>query len=107
MTEKRESGHDHDLAVQEARPEVKKPPLWKVVMLNDDYTPMEFVVDVLQRFFGMSRELAVRVMYSVHTRGSAVCGVFTREVAETKVAQVNAFARAHQHPLITQMEEAE
>lgn len=96
--------HDHGLAVQEARPEIAKPPMFRVMMLNDDYTPMEFVVVVLERFFGMSREVAVRVMYHVHTDGSAVCGLFTREVAETKVNQVNNYARAHQHPLVTQME---
>lgn len=97
---------DLGLAVQEASPELKKPPMFKVVILNDDYTPMEFVVIVLETFFAMSRENATRVMLHVHTQGKGVCGVFTRDVADTKVAQVNAFSRAHQHPLMCAMEEA-
>lgn len=104
--ERPDEQHDHGLAVQEARPEVLKPPLFKVVLLNDDYTPMEFVVIILEQFFAMNRETATRVMLLVHTQGKGVCGVFTRDVAETKVEQVNAFARAHQHPLLCQMEEA-
>jgi ATP-dependent Clp protease adaptor protein ClpS len=94
------------LAVEEARPELKKPPMFKVVLLNDDYTPMDFVVIVLETFFGMSRENATRVMLHVHTQGKGICGIYTREVAETKVNQVNAFSRAHQHPLLCAMEEA-
>jgi ATP-dependent Clp protease adaptor protein ClpS len=101
-----DSHDDLGLAVQESRPELKKPPMFKVVILNDDYTPMEFVVIVLETFFAMSRENATRVMLHVHTQGKGVCGVFTRDVADTKVAQVNAFARAHQHPLMCAMEEA-
>ena len=101
-----EGGEDVGVAVQESRPELKKPPMFKVVILNDDYTPMEFVVIVLETFFTMSRENATRVMLHVHTQGKGVCGVFTRDVADTKVAQVNAFARAHQHPLMCAMEEA-
>jgi ATP-dependent Clp protease adaptor protein ClpS len=104
--EKPEAHEDRDVAVQESRPELKKPPMFKVVLLNDDYTPMEFVVIVLETFFALSRESATRVMLHVHTQGKGVCGVFTREVAETKVAQVNAFSRAHQHPLMCSMEEA-
>ena len=80
--------------------------LFRSVILNDDYTPMEFVVIVLETFFSMSRENATRVMLHVHTQGKGVCGVFTRDVADTKVAQVNAFSRAHQHPLMCAMEEA-
>lgn len=98
--------HDHGLAVEEARPEIAKPPMYKVFLVNDDYTPMEFVVAVLETFFGMSRDLATRVMLHVHTEGRGICGVFSREIAETKVEQVNHFSRAHQHPLICQMEEA-
>jgi ATP-dependent Clp protease adaptor protein ClpS len=97
---------DHGLAVQEARPRLKKPPMYKVMLLNDDYTPMEFVVDVLQTFFGMNREKATRIMLDVHTRGKAVCGIFTRDVAETKVAQVTDYSRNNQHPLMCTMEEA-
>ena len=81
------------------RPRTKKPSNYKVLMLNDDYTPMEFVVLVLQQFFSMSIEDATRVMLQVHQQGVAVCGVFTYEVAETKVTQVMDFARQHQHPL--------
>ncbi|NEV61303.1 ATP-dependent Clp protease adapter ClpS [Thiorhodococcus minor] len=100
--EERESG----LTVQEARPKLKRPPLYKVLLLNDDYTPMEFVVLVLEVFFGMNREKATQVMLHVHTRGVGVCGVFTKDIAETKVAQVNDYARSNQHPLMCTMEEA-
>ena len=99
-------GPDRGLAIEEARPKLKKPPLYRVVLLNDDYTPMEFVVDVLQRVFGMDRPKATRVMLEVHTRGRGVCGVFTGEIAETKVAQVTSYAQQHQHPLLCTMEEA-
>jgi ATP-dependent Clp protease adaptor protein ClpS len=97
----------HSLVVEEAAPKVKRPPLYQVVLLNDDYTPMEFVVDVLQRIFAMDRGKATRVMLEVHTKGKGVCGVFTFEIAETKVAQVMAYARQHQHPLLCTMEEAD
>ena len=83
---------------------MKKPPLYQVVLLNDDYTPMEFVVQALETFFSMNREQATRVMLHVHTRGKGVCGVFTREIAETKVQQVNQFSRENQHPLLCDME---
>ena len=85
--------------VVKTRVKTKKPSLYKVLMLNDDYTPMEFVVHVLERFFGKSREEATRIMLHVHQRGVGICGVFTYEVAETKVNQVMDFARRHQHPL--------
>lgn len=88
------------------RPRTRKPSNYKVLMLNDDYTPMEFVVLVLQRFFSMSIEDATRVMLQVHQQGVAVCGVFTYEVAETKVAQVIDFARENQHPLQCTLEKA-
>jgi ATP-dependent Clp protease adaptor protein ClpS len=94
------------LALQEATPKLKKPPLYKVIILNDDYTPMEFVVQVLETFFSMDRENATRVMLHVHTRGVGVCGVFTKDVAETKVSQVNDFSRSNQHPLLCTMEES-
>jgi len=96
----------HGLIVEEARPEVMRPPLYQVVLLNDDFTPMDFVIVVLETFFSMDRERATQVMLHVHTRGKGVCGVFTREVAETKVTQVNEFARAHQHPLLCTLEKA-
>jgi len=98
--------HARELAVEEARPEVVRPPLYQVVLLNDDFTPMDFVVVVLETFFGMDRERATQVMLHVHTRGKGVCGMFTREVAETKVTQVNEFSRSHQHPLLCTMEKA-
>ncbi len=101
-----EAEFDRGLAVQEERPEVKKPPLYKVFLINDDYTPMAFVEYVLQKFFAMSDETATRVMLSVHTQGRGVCGVFTKDIAETKVVQVNEFSRHHQHPLMCTMEEA-
>lgn len=85
--------------VVKTKPKTKKPSMYKVLMLNDDYTPMEFVVHVLERFFGKSREEATRIMLHVHRRGVGLCGVFTYEVAETKVTQVMDFARQHQHPL--------
>ncbi len=85
--------------VIKAKPKTKKPSMYKVLMLNDDYTPMEFVVHVLERFFAKSRQEAMTIMLNVHRRGVGVCGVFTYEVAETKVTQVMDFARQHQHPL--------
>ena len=85
--------------VIKTRTKTKKPSMYKVLMLNDDYTPMEFVVHVLERFFGKNREEATRIMLHVHQRGVGICGVFTYEVAETKVNQVMDFARRHQHPL--------
>jgi len=97
---------DRGLVVEPAKPELKQPPLYKVILLNDDYTPMEFVVRILEIFFGMGREKATQVMLHVHTRGRGVCGVYTHEIAETKVTQVNEFSRRHQHPLLCTMEEA-
>ncbi|GAA0703899.1 ATP-dependent Clp protease adapter ClpS [Dokdonella soli] len=98
--------HGLGLTVEEARPEVVRPPLYQVILLNDDFTPMDFVIVVLETFFSMDRERATQVMLHVHTRGKGVCGVFTREVAETKVTQVNEFSRTHQHPLLCTMEKA-
>jgi len=85
--------------VQEAKPKLQKPPFCKVILLNDDFTPMEFVVVVLQRFFHKNREEATRIMLHVHQKGIGVCGIFTREVAETKVRQVLDFAKENRHPL--------
>lgn len=84
--------------------EFEKPRKYKVVLLNDDYTPMDFVVDVLKRFFSINEELAVKIMLQVHYQGRGVCGIFTRDVAETKVALVNDYARQHEHPLLCSME---
>jgi len=97
---------DYGVATKEAKPRLKKPPLFRVILLNDDYTPMEFVVEVLERIFSMDRSKATRVMLEVHTKGKGVCGVYTFEIAETKVAQVNGYARQHQHPLLCTMEES-
>jgi ATP-dependent Clp protease adaptor protein ClpS len=96
--------HSDDLLVQEAQPIVKKPPMYKVIMLNDDYTPMEFVVYVLENFFSMNREQATKIMLQVHSEGKAVCGIFTRDVAETKAAQVNECSKDNEHPLLCEID---
>ena len=95
---------DQGIAVQEAVPRLKRPPLYKVLLVNDDYTPMEFVVHVLQSFFSKDSETATRIMLEIHTRGKGLCGIYTYEIAESKVAQVMAFSREHQHPLMCRME---
>jgi ATP-dependent Clp protease adaptor protein ClpS len=97
---------ERGLALEEAKPKLKKPPLFRVVLLNDDYTPMEFVVEVLELIFGMDRPKATRIMLEVHTKGKGVCGVYTYEIAETKVAQVSTYAQQNQHPLLCTMEES-
>ena len=97
---------ESDLAVK-TRSKSKRPPLYKVMILNDDYTPMEFVVHVLERFFGINHAQAVEIMLVVHQKGLAVVGVFSHEIAETKVAQVMDFARRNQHPLQCTMEKEE
>ncbi|MEZ5714045.1 MAG: ATP-dependent Clp protease adapter ClpS [Paracoccaceae bacterium] len=99
----KEGEGEGSVAVQ-VRPKSKRPPLYKVMLLNDDYTPMEFVVHVLERFFGMNHAQAFEIMLTVHKKGLAVVGVFSHEIAETKVAQVMDFARRHQHPLQCTME---
>ena len=98
--------HDDSLALQEARPKLKRPPMYKVILINDDYTPMEFVVHILEVFFSRDRESATRIMLEVHTSGKGVCGIYTHEIAETKVSQVNLYARENQHPLLCTMEKA-
>ncbi len=97
--------HEGNAILEPQRFRVKPPPLFKVLLLNDDFTPMDFVVIVLQQFFGMGREQASVVMLKVHREGKGVCGVFPRDVAATKVEQVTAFARQYQHPLACVMEE--
>lgn len=99
-----DTDRDSGLAVAPAKPELKKPPMYKVLLLNDDYTPMEFVVHVLEQFFGMNREQATQIMLAVHTQGSAVVGIFPRDVAETKSEQVNQYAQENQHPLMSTIE---
>ena len=93
-----------DLAVEEGRPKLKRPPMFKVGLLKDDYTPMEFVVHVLEIFFNKDRPTATRIMLAVHTEGKGVAGVYSRDIAETKVHQVNSYSRKHQHPLMCAME---
>lgn len=92
------------LTLSMEKPAVKEPKKYKVILLNDDYTPMEFVVDVLKRFFYLNDALAIQVMLQVHMQGRAVCGLFTHDIAETKVSQVNDYSRANQYPLLCSME---
>lgn len=102
-----EEGEQGDVATQASDPELAEPPLYKVILHNDDYTPMEFVVEVLQTFFAMDHEKAVQIMLAVHTQGKATCGIFTRDVAETKSQQVNQYARDCQHPLLCDIDRAD
>ena len=104
MTNEQRQDGGNGLLLEEATPKLKRPPLYKVVLLNDDYTPMEFVVEVLQVFFTLTRERATQIMLKVHTEGRGVCGIFPRDVASTKVEQVTAYSRQHQHPLQCAME---
>jgi len=106
MATKPRTGDEADLLTQ-TKPKTERPPLYKVLLLNDDYTPMEFVVHVLERFFGITHGQAVEIMLTVHKKGLAVVGVFSYEIAETKVAQVMDFARRNQHPLQCTMEKEE
>ena len=99
-----EENREGGLATAEQKPELKRPSMYKVMLLNDDYTPMEFVVHVLEAFFGMNREKATQIMLTVHTAGAAVVGIYPRDVAETKSEQVNLYAQENQHPLISTVE---
>ena len=98
--------HDPSTVAERQESKLKPPPMYQVMILNDDHTPMEFVVSVLQRFFGMGREKATQVMLKVHREGRGVCGVYPRDVAATKVELVCSYSRQHQHPLQCVMEEA-
>ena len=100
----KEFSEDTGTAVEVAKPALKKPPMYKVVLLNDDYTPMEFVVMVLESFFSMDREKATQIMLTVHTQGAAVVGIFPRDIAETKSEQVNLYAQENNHPLMSTIE---
>ena len=91
---------DKDLGVVEAKPKLKRPSMFQVILLNDDFTPMDFVIEVLATFFSMNIEKATQVMLQVHTEGKGVCGVYTVDVAETKVKLVNEYSKVHQHPLL-------
>jgi ATP-dependent Clp protease adaptor protein ClpS len=102
---RRTPGAPGTAVITKTKPQTKRPNLYRVLLLNDDYTPMEFVVVVLQKFFGMTRERATQVMLKVHREGIGICGVYPRDVATTKVQQVAAYSRKHQHPLQCVMEE--
>ena len=102
-----DDGGGAGLITEAAKPKLKRPPLYKVLLLNDDYTPMEFVVYVLERFFGMGREKATQIMLVVHTEGAAVVGIFPRDIAETKSEQVNHYAQENNHPLMSTVELAD
>ena len=104
MTDLPQRIESDELVLQESRPRLKRPPLYRVLLLNDDYTPMEFVVGVLQKFFRMEHDKAVQIMMHVHQKGVGICGLYPREIAETKVEQVMARAQEYQHPLQCTME---
>ena len=93
------SQHSDQALIEEAKPRLQKPRMYKVILLNDDYTPMEFVVVILERFFYKNREQATQIMLHVHTRGVGVCGLYTKDIAETKVKEVLNFANENKHPL--------
>jgi ATP-dependent Clp protease adaptor protein ClpS len=105
MATRKQTHFSDGVALEPERQRIKPPPLYKVMLLNDDYTPMDFVVVVLEKFFRMSREQATVVMLMVHRQGRGLCGVFPRDLAASKVEQVGAFAKRHQHPLACVMEE--
>jgi ATP-dependent Clp protease adaptor protein ClpS len=105
MVTRKQGAPDGGAALAPEKSRTKPPPMYKVLLLNDDFTPMDFVVVVLEKFFGLSREQSTQVMLKVHREGKGVCGVYPRDVAATKVEQVGAFARRHQHPLACVMEE--
>ena len=109
MTERKSSDpvtEGHEVAVEEVAPKLKRPSLYRVILINDDFTPMEVVVEILESVFGMERNRATRVMLEVHTRGKGICGEFTYEIAETKVAQVMGISQQQQHPLLCTMEQS-
>jgi ATP-dependent Clp protease adaptor protein ClpS len=99
-----QEGTGGELGTATSKPKLKRPPMYKVILLNDDYTPMEFVVHILELFFNMNREKATQVMLTVHTRGSAVVGIYPRDIAESKSHQVNEYARENHHPLLSKVE---
>ena len=97
---------DDTVLIEQVKPKLKKPPLFKVVLLNDDYTPMEFVVQILESIFSHNREQATQIMLHVHKLGKGVCGIYTKDIAETKMVQVNNLSRENKHPLLCDIEEA-
>ncbi|HET9843991.1 MAG TPA: ATP-dependent Clp protease adapter ClpS [Gammaproteobacteria bacterium] len=104
MSKEKRHENASELLLEAAKPQLKRPSMYSVIMLNDDYTPMEFVIHVLESFFHMTAEVAVKVMLDVHHKGRAHCGTYSRDVAETKVAQVINFARRNDHPLLCKIE---
>ena len=105
MVKKDLSWDNQSLVFEESESEIKEPSMYKVLIVNDDFTPMDFVIDVLVRFFRMDEERATQVMLHVHTRGKGLCGIFTHEIAETKMNQVNSYAKQKEHPLLCVMEQ--
>ena len=101
-----QDGSDGGVEVLKAKPKLKRPPLYSVVLINDDYTPMDFVVKILQLFFMMDREKAMHIMLQIHTKGKGICGTYSHDIAETKVSQVNIYSRQNNHPLLCTMERA-
>jgi ATP-dependent Clp protease adaptor protein ClpS len=99
-----QGGDEGGLATATAKPQLKRPQMYKVILLNDDYTPMEFVVHILEKFFGMNREKATQIMLTVHTEGAATVGIFPRDIAETKSEQVNLYSQENSHPLMSTIE---
>lgn len=99
-----DSDHDTGFAATTEKPKLKQPPLYKVILINDDYTPMDFVVEILRSFFNMNVETATQIMLKVHTEGKGVCGVYSKDVAETKAAQVNDYSRECEQPLLCSVE---
>ena len=99
-----EDDDGHTAVVERSKPKLKRPPMYKVLLNNDDYTPMEFVILVLEKFFSKDRTMATKIMLAVHHEGYGVCGLYSRDVADTKVAQVNDFSRANEHPLLCTLE---
>jgi len=106
MSKSQITNSSQDKQLEAVKQKVEPPAMYKVLLNNDDYTPMDFVVDVLMQFFNIDTEKANQIMLTVHYRGKAVCGIYTADVAETKVMQVNQYARKHQHPLLCSMEQA-
>lgn len=104
MSEQEQQFNIKSDAAEATKTELKEPDMFKVILLNDDFTPMDFVIEVLQRFFQMDEQRATKVMLHVHIRGKGLCGIFTHEIAETKSVQVNNYSREHEHPLLCVME---
>ncbi len=107
MSQSDDYDSEKNLGVVEAKPELKKPAMYQVVLINDDFTPMDFVIDILRAFFAMSTEKATQIMLQIHTEGKGICGIYSVDVAETKVQLVNDYSKKHQHPLLCVSERVE